>query len=401
MISHAHADHLHRRSLRLVAGTSPGVPVVVPRGAEPYVDGLGLGRVVEVRPGDRLEVAGVALDVTDAVHHGGRGKRDRGSTETVGYVVERSGRRCYLAGRHRPVRRDGGPRRASTSRRSRSRAGGSRLGPGHLDEDTRRRGGGAGRPAPGRPDPLGHLLPGGACGLHPALGRGDPGRRFAEELSPARGSRTGWCRLRPGADRALVASASAGGRWRASRPDRVGWATRTRRRRCVPLRRRGRRGAGLTGRAEGGEHRHERGDLLVGRVGGEDPQHGLVVGHGLAIVRLGRLARGSPSRSSAGFAVAAGPPSGRDSRFRSVARSCLARRRSADRSPAARACPLARSLTAGCSRASSAAASRAWCAAAGASGRSRGGSRGARSRRRRSRARRRCTGWPGCPRSRP
>ena len=98
VISHAHADHLHRRSLRLVAGTSPGVPVVVPRGAAPYVEGLGLGRVVEVRPGDPLEVAGVALDVTDALHHGGRGKRDRGSTETVGYVLERAGKRLYFAG---------------------------------------------------------------------------------------------------------------------------------------------------------------------------------------------------------------------------------------------------------------------------------------------------------------
>ena len=56
------------------------------------------GRVVEVGPGDALEVAGVALTVTDALHHGGRTKRDRGSTETVGYVLERAGRRLYFAG---------------------------------------------------------------------------------------------------------------------------------------------------------------------------------------------------------------------------------------------------------------------------------------------------------------
>ena len=98
VISHAHADHLHRPSLRRVARSSPGVPVVVPRGAAPYVAGLGLGRVVEVVPGDALEVAGLALTVTDAVHHGGRTKRDRGSTETVGYVLERAGRRLYFAG---------------------------------------------------------------------------------------------------------------------------------------------------------------------------------------------------------------------------------------------------------------------------------------------------------------
>ncbi len=98
VISHAHADHLHRRSLKRVAETSPRVPVVVPRGAERYVAGLGLGPVLSVSPGDRLEVAGVVLEVTEAAHKGGRGRRDVGSSETVGYVVERSDRRCYLAG---------------------------------------------------------------------------------------------------------------------------------------------------------------------------------------------------------------------------------------------------------------------------------------------------------------
>ena len=98
VVSHAHNDHLHRRSLRRVAAASPGVPVVVPRGAAAYVLGLGLGVVIEVSPGDDVEVAGVRLHVTDALHHGGRGRRDRGSTATVGYVVERAGRRSYLAG---------------------------------------------------------------------------------------------------------------------------------------------------------------------------------------------------------------------------------------------------------------------------------------------------------------
>jgi L-ascorbate metabolism protein UlaG (beta-lactamase superfamily) len=98
VVSHAHNDHLHRRSLRLVAAASPGVPVVVPRGAARRVAGLGLGLVTEVSPGDTLEVAGVGLTVTDAAHTGGRGKFDKGGTETVGYVIERGGRRCYFAG---------------------------------------------------------------------------------------------------------------------------------------------------------------------------------------------------------------------------------------------------------------------------------------------------------------
>ena len=70
----------------------------MPRGAAAYVEGLGLGTVIEVVPGDALEVAGFALTVTDALHHGGRTKRDRGSTETVGYVLERAGLRLYFAG---------------------------------------------------------------------------------------------------------------------------------------------------------------------------------------------------------------------------------------------------------------------------------------------------------------
>jgi L-ascorbate metabolism protein UlaG (beta-lactamase superfamily) len=98
LVSHAHADHLHRASLRLVAAASPGVPVVVPRGAASYAGGLGLGAVLEVSPGQAREVAGIGLVATEADHHGGRGRRDRGSTETVGYVVERAGRRLYHAG---------------------------------------------------------------------------------------------------------------------------------------------------------------------------------------------------------------------------------------------------------------------------------------------------------------
>ena len=68
-----------------------------------------------------------------------------------------------------------------------------------------------------------------------------------------------------------------------------------------------------------------------------------------------------------------------------------------------RGCPQgwsARRLTAGCSRASWPAASRAWCAAPAATGRRRSGCRTAGSPSRRSRGRPRRRGWPGCPRTR-
>ncbi|MDR7254358.1 L-ascorbate metabolism protein UlaG (beta-lactamase superfamily) [Nocardioides sp. BE266] len=98
VISHAHADHLHRGSLRRLAESSPGIPVVVPTNARRFVEGLGLGQVHEVSPGDRLTVAGVELTVTRAVHPGGRTKLVDPAMPAVGYVVEGAGRRCYFAG---------------------------------------------------------------------------------------------------------------------------------------------------------------------------------------------------------------------------------------------------------------------------------------------------------------
>ena len=194
-ISHAHADHLHRRSLRLVARTSPGVPVVVPRGAAAYVEGLGLGRVVEVRPGDALDVAGVSLSVTDALHHGGRTKRDRGSTETVGYVLERAGRRLYFAGDT-----DLFDAMADLDRIDLAAIPISgwwrRLGPGHLDEARAAE-------AVARVDPRlvlpihwGTYSP---EDLRPGIPRWavENGRRFAEELT-RRGLADRLVRLRPG-----------------------------------------------------------------------------------------------------------------------------------------------------------------------------------------------------------
>ncbi|WP_343901051.1 MBL fold metallo-hydrolase, partial [Nocardioides aquaticus] len=70
LLSHLHHDHLHHRSLRRL---DPAVPVVAPRGVR---DGAGrwtsalLGgrELVEVAPGDVVEVAGVRLAVHAADH---------------------------------------------------------------------------------------------------------------------------------------------------------------------------------------------------------------------------------------------------------------------------------------------------------------------------------------------
>lgn len=74
LVSHLHHDHLHQRSLRRV---DPSVPVVAPRGV---LDGAGrwTSRLLaardlrEVAPGDRLEGAGVRIEVHGADHPGTR-----------------------------------------------------------------------------------------------------------------------------------------------------------------------------------------------------------------------------------------------------------------------------------------------------------------------------------------
>lgn len=98
LISHAHADHLHPRSLRRIAEVSPGAVVVVPRGAARFVAGLGLRRVVEVVAGERHEVAGLRFHVTHAEHAAGRNRADRRRSAPVGYVLEHEGRRLWFAG---------------------------------------------------------------------------------------------------------------------------------------------------------------------------------------------------------------------------------------------------------------------------------------------------------------
>jgi L-ascorbate metabolism protein UlaG (beta-lactamase superfamily) len=98
LLSHAHADHLHVRSLRQVVAVSPGVTVVVPRGAAGYVRRAGIDDVVEVVAGERLSVHGVDLTVTRADHPAGRSPWHPDGSLPVGYVVEHDDRRLWFAG---------------------------------------------------------------------------------------------------------------------------------------------------------------------------------------------------------------------------------------------------------------------------------------------------------------
>jgi L-ascorbate metabolism protein UlaG (beta-lactamase superfamily) len=81
LVSHLHADHLHRPSLHRFGAQ---VPLVVPRGAEDLL----AGRVLHpVEPGDVVELAGVRVEVLAAVHDGRRAPGSRHRGPALGFRV--------------------------------------------------------------------------------------------------------------------------------------------------------------------------------------------------------------------------------------------------------------------------------------------------------------------------
>lgn len=95
LVSHAHMDHLHVPSLRMI---EPTVPVVGPRGTRGLLRKAGFQHVIEVDPGDELEVGRATIEVIPAVHPSGRGPHARLDPKPVGFVVEVDGHRTYFAG---------------------------------------------------------------------------------------------------------------------------------------------------------------------------------------------------------------------------------------------------------------------------------------------------------------
>ena len=101
LVSHLHADHAHLRSLRALGADAR---VIAPRGARGWLRAHGFKDVSELAAGEELEVAGVRVGATQAVHNSHRwhlGERRLWplgvSAEPVGYLV-RGSRSCYFAG---------------------------------------------------------------------------------------------------------------------------------------------------------------------------------------------------------------------------------------------------------------------------------------------------------------
>ncbi|GIF09151.1 MBL fold metallo-hydrolase [Actinoplanes siamensis] len=96
LLSHLHADHFHVASLKAV----PGSPLlIVPRGAAAFATrALGAPaaqRLVEVAPGDEVQVGAVRVRAVPARHDGGRGPWSRERAAAIGFVVEGSARSWY------------------------------------------------------------------------------------------------------------------------------------------------------------------------------------------------------------------------------------------------------------------------------------------------------------------
>jgi len=93
LLSHLHADHLHRPSL---ARLEPGTPALVPRGAAGLLRGLPV-TPVEVEAGDDVAVGTATVEVVPAVHADRRWPWSRLRGTAVGYVVTGRGT-TYFAG---------------------------------------------------------------------------------------------------------------------------------------------------------------------------------------------------------------------------------------------------------------------------------------------------------------
>ncbi len=95
LVSHLHRDHLHLPSL---ARFDPDVPVVVPQGAAGLLKGLARHRLVEVKPGDEVVLAGVAVQVLPAHHDGRRSVFEKGDAPAIGFRLGYDGSSVWYPG---------------------------------------------------------------------------------------------------------------------------------------------------------------------------------------------------------------------------------------------------------------------------------------------------------------
>lgn len=94
LVSHAHFDHLDKKSLRAVASDQP---IVVPENVGGLVHGLGFNRVQELKRWESMELGSLKITLTPAQHWGARVLHDR-HRGFGGFLIEYEGRTIYHCG---------------------------------------------------------------------------------------------------------------------------------------------------------------------------------------------------------------------------------------------------------------------------------------------------------------
>jgi L-ascorbate metabolism protein UlaG (beta-lactamase superfamily) len=94
LISHLHHDHLDFASLRRVG---PEVPVIAPTGGGRVIRRRRSSEVIELAAGQAIDVGGVKVQATVAIHDGRRHKIGP-KVDAVGYLVGAADRSVYFAG---------------------------------------------------------------------------------------------------------------------------------------------------------------------------------------------------------------------------------------------------------------------------------------------------------------
>jgi L-ascorbate metabolism protein UlaG (beta-lactamase superfamily) len=95
LVSHLHRDHLHLPSLRRFGDD---VPLVVPRGGERLLRGIGSDRIVPATPGETLHLAGARIDVLPATHDEHRGPGSSAVGPALGFRDEAGGHSLWFPG---------------------------------------------------------------------------------------------------------------------------------------------------------------------------------------------------------------------------------------------------------------------------------------------------------------
>jgi L-ascorbate metabolism protein UlaG (beta-lactamase superfamily) len=177
LISHLHQDHLDLPSLR---DLGRGIPLLVPRGAGPWLRRRGFSAVSELSIGETVTEGALSVTAVPA-EHDGRRPPGRLRAQALGYLI-RGARTVYFAG-DTEIFEGMSTLTAQLDLALLPVAGwGPGLGPGHMDPLDAARAAALLRPRVAVPIHWGTLLPIGAAARHRAS-LAEPPRLFAEHMA--------------------------------------------------------------------------------------------------------------------------------------------------------------------------------------------------------------------------